>query len=121
MGTSDTKKKAVVAVESFSGKAAARSVEEFCQDSGLNMSSHFALSVYFQADANTLAREWCRKMSYCHEIWVISDDPQYRFSEADAQDYEPHEDFQQLLARAAGATKKRCDGLVRLRPGRRGR
>ena len=68
IGTSGKKKKAVVAVESFSGKAATRSVEEFCQDSGLNMSSHFALSVYFEADANTLAREWCQKMSYFHEL-----------------------------------------------------
>ena len=85
VGTSGKKKKAVVAVESFSGKAATRSVEEFCQDSGLNMSSHFALSVFFEADANTLAREWCRKMTYFHEIWVMPDDPQYCFSEADAQ------------------------------------
>ena len=61
------------------GKARGGAPTTWARRYGLNVEASFAFSKYGDAAASSLALEWCSRMQYFFDMYVVADDSQFEY------------------------------------------
>jgi hypothetical protein len=107
-----------VAVDSYRGEAvpAGSDAEQWARQYNMGASATFAIALYGNSGARTLAATWCMKCQHFYDMYERHGGGTHTYSEADVATWRDPADFLEFMHESNGRALTRCRWLRDLRP-----
>ena len=91
-------------------------IEEFASRVGLKKSARFECSVYTQEGALVLARAWCDRMQFLHDLWCRRAGESWPYTADALSEYKPPDELSQLMETWSDRQCKRARQVMSMQP-----
>ena len=89
--------------------ASGKACQTWCTKYNLQQATRFDTEFYGESEAITLAITWGERMGYFYSLWLNQANPDYMYTQADFDNWSPHEAFAKLKASLKGKQLKRVE------------
>jgi hypothetical protein len=105
-----------LAYDAFKAQAAIGPPSQWCDLYRLVNSARFDISVYGEHGASIMCEAWTHRMLYYYEMFNLTADPAYEYTDSDHRGYEEHAGFTEFASTLTGRAAQRVNQIRSLKP-----
>ena len=91
------------------GYASGQRAQQWCRKYHLFETADFAVSLFSEGECSVLVKAWCEQRAYWYSLWLMQEEENYEFTQADIEGLPEPKEMAELLPTLTAKQRNRVD------------